>query len=137
MTAKQWLNRARRIDEEINALLKSYDDTKARLTSVVQRLSGETVQATKDPHKFDRLAELSELIDKRVNELVDTKRKTLEVIDRVPDQRQREVLERHYVGNEIFEKIAVAMHYSYPQVHRFHGYGLLEVERILRDEGIL
>ena len=137
MTAKQWLSRSRRVDEEINALLRSYDEMKARLTSVTQRLTGETVQSTKDPHKFDKLAELSELIDERVDELVDIKRKTTDVISRVPDQRQREVLQRRYVANEAWEEIAVDMHYSYMQVHRFHGYGLNEVERILRDEGIL
>lgn len=134
MTAKQWLSRARRVDLEITTLIRTYEETRDRLTNVTQRLTGETVQSTKDPHKFDRLAELGGAVDERIDELVALKTETVAAINKLPDEGQRAVLLRRYVAGETFEQIAVELNYSWRQVCRIHGYGLTEMERILTDE---
>lgn len=134
MNTKQWLSRARRIDTEINSMLISYEETKAALTKVSQTLTGDTVQSTKDPHKFDRLAELSELIDRKVDELITVKGETVAAIGCLRNGNQRAVLYRRYIGNETFEQIAVGMNYSYKQVCRIHGRALIEMEAILHAE---
>ena len=134
MNTKQWLSRARRIDTEINSLLISYEETKAALTKVSQTLTGDTVQSTKDPHKFDRLAELSELIDRKVDELITTKGEIVAAIGCLRNGNQRAVLYRRYIGGETFEQIAVGLKYSYKQVCRIHGRALIEMEAILNAE---
>lgn len=127
MTTKQWLMRARNIDREITVLLKAYEETKDRLTKVTQTISGDIVQHEKDPHKFDRLAELGEKIDSKVDELVDVRNEIYDTISKVESQQQRELLVRRYITGETFEQIAVNMKYSYKQICRIHGRALITI----------
>ena len=127
MTIKQWLLRGRNIDREITVLLKAYEETKERLTKVTQTISGDIVQHDKDPHKFDRLAELGEKIDSKVDELVSIREEIYNTISKVPNDAQRELLVRRYIIGETFEQIAVGMHYSYKQICRIHGRALITI----------
>lgn len=131
MTSKQWLLRVRNIDREIDALLREKQATRDRLTNITQNYSGDGVQSTKDPHKFDRLAELDSLIDSRVSELVRIKAETLNVISCLDNRLQREILCERYLGNKTFEEIAVQVHYSYKQVCRIHGKALIAIAPII------
>ena len=127
MTIKQWLMRGRNIDREISVLLKAYEETKDRLTKVTQTISGDIVQHDKDPHKFDRLAELREKIDSKVDELVDVRNEIYDTISKVENPQQRELLVRRYITGETFEQIAVNMKYSYKQICRIHGRALITI----------
>ena len=129
--ARQYLNRAKNIDHEIDNLLKIEAETRARVMSVTQRYDGDGAQSSKDPHKFDKLAELSSLIDQKTDELVDVKAEILEMIGRLPERRQRNVCGSHYLRMKTFEQIAVEEHYSYRQVKRIHRNSLLLVDRML------
>ena len=131
MTAKQWLNRARRLDEEIAKLEDTRRRTRERVTSITQSYDSDGAQSTKDPHKFDRLAELNSLISVRTDELVHIKAEILETINRLPDRRQRLVLISYYVDGKTWEQTAVDMNYSYMHVTRIHGYALQEIEKML------
>lgn len=129
MTAKQWLSRGRGIDRELDALIRVRQETYDRLTSITPG-GGEGVSGTKDPHKFDRLAELDEMIQTRFEELLGIKTEILHAINTLQDSRLRQVMIGRYVELRTWEEIAETMHYSRPQVTRFHGYALAE----LKDE---
>ena len=129
--ARAYLNRARNIDHEIDVLLKTEDETRERVMSITQRYDGDGVQSTKDPHKFDKLAELSSLIDQKTDELVSVKAEILEMIGKLPERRQRNVCDSYYLRMKTFEQIAVEENYSYRQVKRIHSKSLLLVDRIL------
>ena len=129
--ARAFLNRARNIDHEIDVLLKTEDETRERVMSITQRYDGDGVQSTKDPHKFDKLAELSSLIDQKTDELVSVKAEILEMIGKLPERRQRNVCDSYYLRMKTFEQIAVEENYSYRQVKRIHSKSLLLVDRIL------
>ena len=58
MTAKQYMNRVRRIDREIEALLHLSETTRESLESITQNYEADGAQSTKNPHKYDRLVEL-------------------------------------------------------------------------------
>lgn len=133
MTTKQWLSRAKRLDEEIDALIQSRNETLSRVLSITQTYTADTVQTTKDPHKFDRIAELESDIDRKVDELVAVKREILLAIHQSTDRRYRLVLLKRYIDNKTFEKIAVEMQYSYKQVCRLHGRALIEMGGIIRE----
>ena len=129
--ARQYLSRAKGIDHEIDNLMKAETETRERILSITQRYDGDGAQSSKDPHKFDRLAELSSLIDQKIDELVIVKEEILQMIGRLPEQRQRNVCTSYYVRMKTFEQIAVEEHYSYRQVKRIHSKSLLLVDGYL------
>ena len=131
MTAKQWLNRGRRIDQEISKLMETKALIEARLTSITQSYDSDGAQATKDPHKFDRLVEIDSLISERADELTRTKAEILTTINQLPDSRQRMVLISYYIDGKTWEQTAVDLHYSYMHIMRIHGYALVEIEKML------
>ena len=131
MTAKQWLNRGRRIDQEISKLMETKALIEARLTSITQSYDSDGAQSTKDPHKFDRLVEIDSLISERADELTRTKAEILTAINQLPDSRQRLVLISYYIDGKTWEQTAVDLHYSYMHIMRIHGYALVEIEKML------
>lgn len=131
MTAKQWLNRARRIDREIRTLEGVITSTRERLESVTQSYSGDGAQSTKDPHKFDRLVELESLVNEKIDEQINIKTEILEAISQIRDRRQRIVLTEYYLNMKTWEQVAVEINYSWRQVMNIHGRALQEMQRII------
>ena len=131
MTAKQWLNRARRIDREIRALEEVISSTRKRLESVTQSYSGDGTQSSKDPHKFDRLVELESLVNEKIDEQIQIKTEILEAISQIRDRRQRIVLTEYYLNMKTWEQVAVEINYSWRQVMNIHGRALQEMQRII------
>lgn len=131
MTAKEWLMRGWRIDREITALERTRRETWERLTSMTPTYAGEAVQREGDPHKFDRLAELDATINRRIDQLVDTKQEIIDVIAQVPDSRYRTLLTERYTAFKTWEQIAVDMNYSFRWTMRVHGQALLAIAPII------
>lgn len=131
MTAKQYLNRARRIDKEIDALLRLVQTTRESLESVTQNYDSDGATGTKNPHKFDRLVELESLVDSKVDELIALKTDILDTISKLKDNRQRILLTKYYLQMLTWEQVAVDMDYSFQHTMRMHGYALREIDRII------
>ena len=131
MTAKQFLNRARRIDREITQSLDLYQHTRDRLTSVTQSLEGVNVSGTKDPHKFDSLVELKDTIDHKVDELVRVKAEIFRAVTALPDRNQRLVLISYYLDMNTWEQTAVNMGYTYQHIVRIRKRAYIELEKKL------
>ena len=131
MTAKQWLNRARRIDREIRTLEEVITSTRERLESVTQSYSGDGAQSSKDPHKFDRLVELESLVNEKIDEQIQIKTEIIEAISQIRDRRQRIVLTEYYLNMKTWEQVAVEINYSWRQVMNIHGRALQEMQRII------
>ena len=131
MNAKQWLSRARFIDREIALLQKTKEETRDNLTKITQSYESDGAQTTKDPHKYDRLVELENEIDQKVDELIATKREIMNVIFKVEDRNQRQVLISYYIRMKTLEKIAVEMNYSFRQIGNIRRYGIREVQKII------
>lgn len=133
MTAKQYLNRVRRIDKEIAALLRLVQSTRESLETITQNYNSDGAQSTKNPHKFDRLVELESLVDAKIDEQIALKSEILRTIMKLSDRRQRLVLMEYYVEMKSFEEVSVEIHYSWKQTHRIHAAALKEVERCLNS----
>ena len=131
MNAKQWLGRARFIDRELKALKREKQKKLDDLTKITQSYESDGAQMTKDPHKLDRIAEYTGLIEQKEAELMDTKRQILETIMKLQDGKQRSVLFEYYIEGKKWEEVAVDLHYSYMHVTRIHGYALTEVQKML------
>lgn len=134
MTAKQFLNRARRIDREISQLLELQQHTRDRLTNITQTLTADIVSGSHDPHKFDKLAELESDINTKIDELVEVKREIFHLIQQLPTRSHRLVLMSYYLDMRTWEQTAVNMNYSWRQTMRIHGQALIEVEKILQQK---
>lgn len=131
LTAKQYLNRVRRIDKEIEALLRMVRKTRESLESMTQNYDGDGAQSTKNPHKFDRLVELESMVDKKIDEQIDLKAEILNTIMQLDDRRQRLVLMEYYVEMKTWEQVAVDLNYSYMHITRLHGYALKEIGKLI------
>lgn len=134
MTAKQYLNRVRGIDKEIERLKRIVERTRESLERVTQNYDSDGAQSTKDPHKYDRLVELESLVDQKIDEQVSIKAEALCTIMKLEDRRHRDILMDYYVLMMTFEETAVDLHYSWRQTHRIFGNALKEVQKILDGE---
>ena len=131
MTAKQYLNRVRRIDKEIEALLRLVQRTRESLETTTQNYNSDGAQSTKNPHKYDRLVELESLVDAKIDEQISMKAEILTTIMKLDDRRQRLVLMEYYVEMKTFEQVAVDLNYSWRQIMNIHKYALKSVQEVL------
>lgn len=135
MTVKKWLGRARYIEREIALLQKTKQETRDQLTKITQSYEdNDGVQSTKDPHKFDRLAEFDSLIDEKVDELIRAKNEIIQAIFLLDDRVQKLVLISYYVRMKTFEQIAVEQNYSFRQISRIRQRGILELQKLIGDK---
>lgn len=131
MTAKQYMNRVRRVDKEIKALDNLLQKTRDDMEKTTQKYDSDGSQSTKDPHKFDRLMELESLIDQKISDQLALKAETLETISRLKDRRQRIVLTEYYLNMKTWEQVAVEINYSWRNVMNIHGHALQEIQRLI------
>lgn len=131
MTAKQWLGRGRKLDQEIEELKKTQKTIEEQLEKITPNYTSDGTQMTKDPHKFDRLVEIDSIIQNRIDDLLKVKAEILVMIFSLKDRRQIMVLKSYYIDQKTWEQTAVDLHYSYMQVTRIHGYALKEIEKML------
>lgn len=134
MTAKQFLNRARRIDREISQLLELQQHTRDRLTNITQTLTADIVSGSHDPHRFDKLAELESEIDNKVDDLVAVKTEIYRTLCKLPDRNQRLVLIAYYLDMTTWEQIAVNMNYSYQHIMWIRKKAIEEVDALIKDK---
>lgn len=134
MTTKQWLKQARGIDREINALMEARQQELSRLLSVTAKLSSDPVSGSKDPHKFDRIAELDELINRKIDDLVSVKAEIINGIYRLRDGRYRTILLEYYVNMKTFAQIAEDMGKSERHITRLHGHALIALGGVYAKE---
>lgn len=137
MTAKEYLNQAYYIDREINMTLAKADKLRKSLYGKGQKL--DDVGGGKASGSGDTIGDTISLVvdyENKANALIDKLvEKRLEIektIKRVPDDVQREVLERRYLLFQPWESyfdtktgekiigIDEAMNYSSRQIYRIH-----------------
>lgn len=129
MTTKDWLNRARYIDKELDALMSARQAAYMACIATTPKLRADIVSCQKDPHeKLERFAELNVKVDDKMCDLLSVKQEILDAIWTVEDSTYRVLLTERYVNLKTWEQIAVEMNYSYMQVCRIHGKALAEVK---------
>lgn len=131
MTTKQWLSRALRIDGEIYSLMETRDREKQKLTSITAKLTGDPVQTTHDPHKFDRLVELNAAIDKLIDNQLAIKTEIITSIGLLNKPIYRRILLLKYVDGMTLPAIAEAVHISQRHTERLHGRALVEMGAVI------
>ena len=131
---KEWLLRARKTDEEINALILEQERALTKATSTVAQSGSEKVQTSNvntSENKFISYAVYSELIDKRIDRLYEIKKEILENVNKLDDATLRTILILRYLNFQTWEMIACRIHYSYKQVCRLHGKALNLIKDVI------
>lgn len=134
MTAKEFLQQYRDIDDSINAKLEQIHKLKLRAGSVSSPVgTGVHSSAPSDPVGSItlKIVDLEQEINCDIDRLVDIQHEIYEVITKVSEQRLRTILESCYLNLKSFEQIAVDMGYCYRHICRLHGKALAEVKRVL------
>ena len=142
MTAKEFLSQAYRLDRQAEMLLAKADKLRASLygrgisydgSRVKNGMSGDLSDVVEKVIEYERQA------DEAISMLVEKRLEIERAIAAVPDEIQREVLERRYLlyqpWETFFDKrtgeriigIDEAMHYSVRQIYRIHGEALMSV----------
>lgn len=135
MDAKQWLEAVRHVDDEVAVLRRSMFDAYALATSGVAQLDGVRAQTSLDPHKFDRIAILDEAVYDRIQELCAMKAQAVNVITKLDDPRQRQVLLAYYVDSrtadgrkKTWEMVCVELSYSWSRLMEIRSAALAAIE---------
>ena len=131
---KEWLGRARFIDNEVNSLMREQQRAFELATSTTGAWSEDKIQISggnSAEQNMIKYAEYSEMIDNRIDELVNIKTEIVSKIGEVEDPLLRSILINRYINFWNFEQIACDLAYSYKQTCRLHGKALSAVKDVL------
>ena len=136
MTVKEFLNRARYLDKEIDAKIDHLERIDSMVNRVTPVLSGMPSDPCRDNRKREKLLvkmiDLKWEINEEIDKLVDTKREIVKFISQVNNNSYRLLLELRYVNLCTWERIAEIMDISLSTVYRMHGAALLEADIIYK-----
>lgn len=130
MKTKDYLNQARSLDKRIDSKLEQVE----RLRSLAERTTTLLSWAPKGQSNENRteyciqkIWELEKEINAGIDELIDLKREIGAVINTVPTDQYRMLLEYRYLSCKTWEDIAKAMDYDLRWIYRMHGSALQEL----------
>lgn len=130
MSVKEWLKRARIINNEIKQLniakQEAYDIATGTVAPNQERVQGSSGNAME--RKFITLLEYDLQISRQKERLLKCKAEILEAISYVEDARYRTLLIAYYVNCKSWEEIAVQMNYGIRQIYRLHGDALQKIK---------
>ncbi|MCI7428561.1 MAG: hypothetical protein MSS83_05590 [Methanobrevibacter sp.] len=134
MNAKEYLKQLINIDKLINSKQKQVNNLRDMCSIRSADLSGMPKSGNGKDRIVDLIANIVDL-EKEINDsidlLVDLKREAISKIDLLDDNRQKLILNKRYLENETFEKIAVDMGLSWKWTHKLHKEALEELDKFL------
>lgn len=137
MTAKEYLNRAYRLDRKINRLIREKNQWKDMAYSI----SKDTTKPHYDPNRstdavFERCLakadELERLITEGIDRLIDIKVEITETIMTLKDPTSQMLLMLRYIRFLSWEDISRQMGYSESWIFKKHGAALNDISRVLK-----
>jgi len=136
VSAKEYLNRAYRIDSRISSKMEQLTQLKALATKSTVAYGGESVSRTRNVHSTEdvivRIIEAERELDAQIDTLVDVKREIQQTINLVADTDCRLLLEHRYLCMKRWEQIGAELTLGRTQVYNLHQKALAMVETVLR-----
>ena len=124
MTAKEYLERIREIDREIDLLIAERNRTLDIVLQITVDPSDVRAQSGSISSRVEnaaiRMIDLSEKIDKKIDEYIDMKAEAGRLIDRLDDSRYRAVLKYRYIDGMKWREISKRMCFDERWVLRLH-----------------
>lgn len=135
MDAKEYLKSIRRLDTFINGMINERDQLRGMRYKITQTLNPVKVSGGGTNEGFtgasNRLIDLEDEISREIDRFADLKREAGEMLKQLDDPKHYEVLHRHYILFESFEKIAVDMDCTYRNACYLHGRALQVFQKVL------
>ena len=135
MNAKEFLSRARLLEMQVQSKLMQVESLKSLANRMTSVYGMAPVSHTRDTTQMQstviRIMEAEEELNRKIDELVDTKLEIGLVIDQVEDDQLRVILEKRYLSYLPFARIAADLHYCIRWLRKMHHLALEEVQQIL------
>lgn len=135
MKAKQWLERARYAEEEIQKLVELKEKTLARLHGGLSGGDGIKVQKSIGNHTENLMISYAEMIQEIQAQILEKeliKKEILEALSTLSDGRLKVLIISRYLQNQEWEKISDKMQYTQPYVQGvLHKKALNEIQKYL------
>ena len=139
MNAKEFMNRAYRLETRINNKTEQIQILRALAEKVTAAYGAEAVSHSRNVDSMvDQLARISELeamLGNMIDELMTVRKEITRIIDRVADTDCQTLLELRYLCMKPWNEIREIMGMSRTHMFRLHRDALQLVERILDAGG--
>lgn len=136
MTAKEYLQQVYKINQKIKRLTKRRDDIRADMFSIgspAGHMDTDRVQTSLSGDKMLNLIAKVDALERdileEISQLTDTKNTICRQIERVRDERYKNILFQRYVLLKSWEAIAVDLDYHIKWVYKLHGEALQAFKR--------
>lgn len=138
MNAKDFLKQIKKLDKLIeNKMIEVQQWKEIAQNTTASNPSADRVQSSSNPHRIsdaiDRYIDLEKEINRYVDELVDTKKAVISVIEQL-EALEYDILHKMYVQNFTLYDVADKYDRSYSWATTIHGHALKNVQKIL-DSG--
>lgn len=129
MTAKEYLRRAYRLDQQIDSHVAELEHLRELSSRIQSSKFGERVSGTRGTEAsytriIDKITDMQQRINAEIDTLVDLKAELNIAIELVSDVDERLLLRYRYINNTSWDDIAKALNVSSRTVHRIHASAL-------------
>ena len=135
MKAREFLNRAYKLDHRINSKLAQIADLNLLATRATSVTGSVPPSGTPNSHRtqdvIGRIIDLESEINREIDALLDIKKEVMDAIGRVSDIDGQLVLEKRYLCYCTWEQIAADLNCSVRRAHIVHCRALDELEKNL------
>lgn len=121
------------LNNKINNLLMERSQLKAMLENVKGQQLHERISGTKDTDfsaALDKLIALEKEIDNLIDEYVDRRKKILNALELIRDDRYRELLNYRYVCGLSLNQISKKMNFSYNYIRKLHRRAIYVYDKV-------
>ena len=141
MTAREYMEQAMTLDEEIDSKSMVLDQLWALATKMTSSLKkGSEIHSRNDHQREEiivKMVDLEREINGDIDRLVDLKREMMEAIREVPDPDCRVFLEKKYLSKMTNKEIAYSKKLSEVWANKTHHKALELIEPILREKKMI
>lgn len=138
MTAQEYLNRAYRMEQQVESKLQQISALRSMAESLTSCIGTEPVSHTRNVTSMqdtvNKIIEEEEALNAEIDRLVDIKKEIAETISRVTNVTYRLILEKRHLCFQMWEQIAYELNYSVRSVQTKYGEALQVVEEILAEQ---
>lgn len=135
MTAKEYLQRAYRIDQRVDSKMEQLESLKAlstKATSVLTDMPGGSRNVHSRESIVAKMMDLENEINSDIAELLDLKQIILSVIKSVDNPEYQTLLEQRYLCFKPWEQIALDMGYSVHHLYKIHKLALNSCSEVIK-----
>ena len=138
--AKAYLQQIKLHDARIERNIEELDNLRSMTTKITATWKDDVVSGTGNQDKLGaavaKIVDLQTEIDKDIDAYIDMKRSVWDLLNRIENPDQLQILYKRYFKYEHWEQIACEMNMTYRNVCYIHGRALQAVSELLESENI-